>query len=502
MTNPFDNLNGQAFLNEGRTWLGAQEAEEQSRPLTVYELTRELKRLLEEAFRFVYVEGEVSNFKRHTSGHLYFTLKDEEDRASINCVMWKTDAVRLRSLPKDGDKVEVRGRITVYEPRGQYQIVVNEIRPAGLGRLFLEFQRLKEKLEREGLFAPERKRPLPPFPRAIGVVTSQTGAAIRDILKVLGRRAPQIPVFIYPVRVQGAEAAREIAHGIQRMNELALADVLIVGRGGGSLEDLWAFNEEVVARAIAASSIPVISAVGHEVDFTIADFVADVRAPTPSAAAEIVAKSSGELLEQISALRRRLVHTIDRRLAPLREVRHLRQRMVGAVQRRCTRLETALQLRARIIQSVRSRVSDYRSAITRFSDLLRLKPPMSIVNETRQRLDDLVERAAAAFSERLARAKHCAELLSARLKALDPTSILARGYSITYDAATHQILRRADDTAPGRVVRVVLHQGELRANVVATTGAQDCGGQHSSAPSAPQPELPLFTPDDVRGTQQ
>jgi len=251
MSNPFDNLHGPTFLNDGHAWLAHQEADEQSRPLTVYELTRQIKRLLEETFRFVYVEGEVSNFKRHTSGHLYFTLKDEDDRASINCVMWKTDALHLQSLPKDGEKVELRGRIAVYEPRGQYQIVVSEIRPAGIGRLFLEFQRLKEKLEREGLFAAERKRPIPPFPRAIGVVTSQTGAAIRDILKVLGRRAPQIPVFIYPVRVQGAEAAQEIAHAIWRMNELALADVLIVGRGGGLLEDLWAFNEEVVARALS-----------------------------------------------------------------------------------------------------------------------------------------------------------------------------------------------------------------------------------------------------------
>jgi exodeoxyribonuclease VII large subunit len=236
------------------------------------------------------------------------------------------------------------------------------------------------------------------------------------------------------------------------------------------------------------------------VDFTIADFVADLRAPTPSAAAEIVAKSSSELLEQISALRRRLIHTIERRLAPLREVRHLRQRILAAVQRRYARLETALHLRARLVQSMRSRLSAYQSAITRFSDLLRLQQPMLIVNERRQRLDDLVERAAAAIGKHLAEAKHCSELLSARLKALDPTSILARGYSITYDVATQQILRRADDTEPGRLVRVVLYQGELRANVVATTGVQDCGAHGFSFPSAPQPELPLFMPDDERGT--
>jgi len=261
--------------------------------LTVSELTRRLQGLLETEFVDVWVEGEVSNLKRAASGHMYFSLKDAG--AQIRAVVWKTDARLLRFEPKDGMHVLARGSLRVYPPRGDYQVSVQVLEPLGKGSLAQAFEELKERLEKEGLFAPGRKRPLPLLPRRIAVVTSPTGAVIRDILRVLHRRHPTLEVLVYPVRVQGEGAAGEIARAISALNRLGGLDVVILARGGGTLEDLWAFNEESVARAIVASRIPTLSAVGHETDVTIADFVADVRAPTPSAAAELVVQPREEL---------------------------------------------------------------------------------------------------------------------------------------------------------------------------------------------------------------
>src|SRR3990172_9779705 len=263
--------------------------------LTVSELTRMIKGSLEESFPHVWLQGEISNFKRHTSGHLYFTLKDEG--AQISGVMWRSRAENLLFSPEDGMEVQARGAITVYPPRGNYQIDVVRMLPVGIGELQLAFEQLKRKLEAEGLFDPAKKKPIPEFPHAIGVITSPTGAALQDIRSVLERRQPSVEVVVLPVRVQGPGAAEEIAVAIREMNQYGDIDVLIIGRGGGSLEDLWAFNEEVVARAIYQSSIPVISAVGHEIDFSISDFVADLRAPTPSAAAEIAVRDRSEILD-------------------------------------------------------------------------------------------------------------------------------------------------------------------------------------------------------------
>jgi exodeoxyribonuclease VII large subunit len=364
--------------------------------------------------------------------------------ATVNCVMWASDANRLERPPREGETVEVRGKVTVYEPRGQYQLVVTSLRPAGIGKLFAAFQELKERLQKEGLFEEERKKPIPAFPRTVGVVTSSTGAAIQDILKVLGRRAPHIRVLIYPVRVQGGTAAPEIARAVGRMNALGTADVLIVGRGGGSLEDLWAFNEEVVARAIAVSRIPVISAVGHEVDFTISDFVADLRAPTPSAAAELVVRSSGDMLREIS---------------------HFRSRLAAALARKAEFLRDAAHLRVRLISAFRPRIGLLRSHIHRFETAFARNRPLQRVNELRQRMDDYYGRLGRALSDRLREARHRVERLSAQLGALDPRAVLSRGYSITLDSASGRVIRAARETRPGQELRILLHEGEVKANV-------------------------------------
>src|ERR1700732_2013337 len=283
----------------------------------VSELTAGIRELLERAFTDVWVEGEVSNFRPAQSGHLYFTLKDA--RAQVRCVCFRDQACRLKFHPEDGLQVTVRGSISVYEPRGEYQIYVTNIEPVGLGALQLAFEQLKKKLSEEGLFDEARKKPLPALPRCIGVVTSPIGAAIRDILRVLKRRFPNVHVQLYPVKVQGEGAASEIVQALRYFNRVKTVDVLILARGGGSLEDLWAFNEEVVARAIFASEIAVISGVGHETDFTIADFVADLRAPTPSAAAEIVVRSRVEFERNIADHQR---HIVQRMRYLISEWRH------------------------------------------------------------------------------------------------------------------------------------------------------------------------------------
>ena len=286
------------------------------RALTVSELTERIQGVLETEFVDVWVEGEISNLKLATSGHWYFSLKDEQ--AQIRAVVWKTDARLIRFRPQDGMKVLARGAVRVYAPRGDYQVSVQVLEPLGKGSLQQAFEELKERLEKEGLFDPARKRPLPMLPRRIGVVTSPTGAVLRDILRVLRSRYANLEVLVYPALVQGESAAAEIAQGIRALNRIGGLDVIVLARGGGSLEDLWAFNEEVVARAIAASRIPTISAVGHETDFTIADFVADLRAPTPSAAAERVVQAKEELQARVAALEGRRDAALRLRLARVR----------------------------------------------------------------------------------------------------------------------------------------------------------------------------------------
>jgi exodeoxyribonuclease VII large subunit len=279
---------------------------------TVSGITAEIRELIEGTFPPVWVEGEISNFNLHSSGHMYFSLKDEG--ASLRCVFFRQNNFRLRFKPENGMKVLAFGELTVYEPSGQYQLKIAELRPVGIGELQLAFEQLKARLQAEGLFDQERKRPIPSFPAVVAVVTSPTGAAVRDIISVISRRCPPVRIVIYPVRVQGEGAAAEIAGGIRAIGQWGGADVVITGRGGGSIEDLWAFNEEVVARAIAECPVPVISAVGHETDFTIADFVADLRAPTPSAAAEFAVPEAAELLARLKELANRLLRSQQNRL--------------------------------------------------------------------------------------------------------------------------------------------------------------------------------------------
>ena len=380
--------------------------------VSVSELNKRVRALLENQFEVIWVSGELSNVKFATSGHWYFCLKDSA--ASIDCAMFRTRAQFLDFRPENGMQVEVRARVTLYEPRGSYQLVVEEIRKAGLGALYEAFEKLKAKLSAEGLFETARKRALPPFPRAIGIVTSPQAAGLRDVLATLRRRAPATPVILYPARVQGEAAAAQIARAIQVANTRAECDVLIVGRGGGSLEDLWAFNEEVVARAIFASLLPVVSGVGHETDFTIADFVADVRAPTPTAAAVAASPDCEALGEAVATLRRRMARDARR-----------------AVETRQQRLDAL----ARRLLTPAERLARDRERLGQFARRLRRALP-DLAGERRelgrfsQRLGSAALRAAENRRRRL-------DALRTALGHLDPTQVLARGYSIVRDASGH-----------------------------------------------------------------
>lgn len=391
---------------------------------SVSDLNRLVREAVERHIGSVWVAGEISNYRSPGSGHLYFTLKDEDSQ--ISAVMWRTSAAGLRFRLKEGLAVIAQGELTVYEPRGQYQIVIRRMDPLGVGALQLAFLQLKEKLEKEGLFDPLRKRPLPFFPRTIAVVTSPTGAAIQDILRVLGRRCCISRFIVHPVRVQGAEAAGEIAEAIRTINQMGEAEVMIVGRGGGSIEDLWPFNEEIVARAIAASEIPVISAVGHETDFTIADFVADARALTPTDAAHMVVPDVHELLESLLGLRDRLAQSLINRVASARET-------LGAMQR-------ALAPR-------------------RFLDSLRVRE---------QRVDDLCQQLVREWRHRVELSQGRLQGLSSRLESLSPLAVLNRGYSVTQREADGSVVRDALTVRPGESLRTRLGSGTVISRVEST----------------------------------
>jgi len=386
-------------------------------PLTVSAITALIKRSLEESFADVWVVGEVSNLTRAASGHVYLTLKD--DGAEIGAVMWRQTAQRIPFELEDGQEVVAHGRIAVYERRGRYQITVSSIQPKGIGALQLAFLQMKEKLEKEGLFDPARKRPLPFLASTIAVVTSPTGAAVHDILTMIVGRLPGAHVLVYPVSVQGDKAAGEIAGAIRDLNQRGGIDVMIVGRGGGSLEDLWPFNEEAVARAIVASEIPVISAVGHEVDVSISDLAADARALTPTQAGEMVVPSKEALDEKLAACTARLS-----------------QSLVGAVSRAKERLRT-------ITESYAIRI------------------PMERVRQLQQRLDELGERVPSAAKREMVRFRERLARDTERLENLSPRNVLGRGYSITTLAGDEGPLRSAADVPPGSRLRTILHDGEL-----------------------------------------
>jgi exodeoxyribonuclease VII large subunit len=479
----------------------------------VCELTLRLRDVLEEEFPDVWVEGEISNFRAAQSGHLYFTLKDE--KAQIRCVCFRDQVRGLRFRPEDGLKVTVRGGVSVYESRGEYQIYVSHVEPVGLGALQLAFEQLKKKLEEEGLFDAERKKSLPVMPRRIGIVSSPQGAAIRDIVRVLLRRFPNLHVTLFPVKVQGEGAAEEIVRAIRHFNRAAMVDVMIVARGGGSFEDLWAFNEEIVARAIAASEIPIITGVGHETDTTIADFAADMRAPTPSAAAEIVVRTRAEFEKHIADCTRELVQHMryffsERRHAvrdlathrafrqPGEIVRRQRQRVddltaslakdlsrrIEGVRRRVhvssTRM-ASFDLAGRVA-ALRSRVERRHGELgaaleralmrrRRRYDAAQLKLASANLRARVSLLRRGLERRTSEFAAHVRRyfsgTRRKLEAATVRLEERSPFQLLERGYAIAYDA-NGKVLRSVEQVAEGDAIRVRLARGEIDARVRTT----------------------------------
>jgi exodeoxyribonuclease VII large subunit len=432
---------------------------------SVSELSRRLAATLEERFPTVWVEGEISNFKVYGSGHAYFTLKDEG--AQLRAVLFRNRVRRIRFEPADGLHVLAFGAIEIYAQRGEYQLVVELLEPRGLGALQLAFEQLKERLGRDGLFDPARKRALPRFPRKIGIVTSPSGAALHDMLRVIGRRFGEIHVVVAPARVQGEGAAAEVAQGIRELNALGGVDVIIVGRGGGSLEDLWAFNDEMLARTIVASKIPVISAVGHEVDYTIADFVADVRAATPSQAAELVVREKQAVAESVGALQRRLVRAMSRRLEAQRDrLEAVRERRVLTDPHRPLRELTRRldEAAARLLRGARSSLRHAAHRVELATRDLKARNPVARTRQDRRRLDDLAGRLDRALTRGLDRRRHRLVGVAGRLDSLSPLAVLGRGYSLTL-TASGQIVRSVRQVAVGDEVGVMLHEGSLAARV-------------------------------------
>lgn len=440
---------------------------EYPRIYSVTDLTRMIKSHLEREFPLVWVSGEVSNLRLPHSGHCYFTLKDHASQ--VRAVIFRSDLQALRHKPGDAQKLICRGQLTVYEPRGEYQLIVTYCEPLGLGALAQAFEELKNRLAAEGLFEASRKQPLPFLPRRVGVVTSPSGAAIHDFLQILHRRFPGIQVLIHPVRVQGAGAAEEIAAAIETFNTLDEVEVLVVTRGGGSLEDLWAFNEESVARAIFASKIPVVSAVGHEIDFTIADFVADLRAPTPSAAAELLVPPQAELRQRLHRLQTALQQNFLSLLGQSRERLRLLSARLGDPRRRVADLR--LRLDDQLEQLLR-RWEARRQAAGANVKLAAAR--LSLLNVRRQGEQQriLLQQRAQELSKVFARRQSDRRLalahLEARLQNLNPNAILARGYAIASTWPELVFLRTSQQTTPGAKIYVRLHHGALHCQVTAT----------------------------------
>lgn len=441
---------------------------DQARILTVKDLNRYIRLKMEgdTMLSDVWIRGEISNFTHHSSGHMYFTLKDEGSR--IRAIMFATHNRRLPFIPKEGSRVIARGNVSVYERDGQYQFYAVQMQPDGIGSLYLAYEQLKKKLEDEGLFAADRKRPLPKYPRTIGVITSPTGAAVRDIMITIRRRYPQAQAVLYPVLVQGKGAAPSIVKAIRTMNELGEADVLIVGRGGGSLEELWAFNEEMVARAIFESRIPVISAVGHETDFTIADFVADLRAATPTAAAELAVPSSAELSAQLAQRRRQLGQALQQRLKTSRERLAALQRSPVLVYPRRYMLQHAERLDMLSLQlqrTMKSKLSLHQQRqLSLKQGLIRFNPRTQLESAAQRRevsTRQLVSSMQSLMKEKTSRLQSDIR----HLDALSPLKIMSRGYSLVYDEQEKHLVKSLDDVQLGDLVHVRLSDGQLQCQV-------------------------------------
>jgi exodeoxyribonuclease VII large subunit len=439
--------------------------------LTVSRLTALIRETLEENFEQVWVQGEVSNLSLPSSGHIYFTLKDSG--AQLRCVMFKGAAKNMKFRLQDGMGLIVRGRISVYDQRGEYQIIAEYMEPQGVGALQMAFVQLKERLAKEGLFDEAHKRPMPPFPRRLGVITSSSGAAIHDILNILKRRFASLEILLYPVRVQGEGAAEEIARALDDMNRLKLADVMIVGRGGGSLEDLWAFNEECLARALFRSRIPVISAVGHETDWTICDFAADLRAPTPSAAAELVIASTDELRGRVENLGHRLrltmenrLKALEARLQSLRKALHDPSTMLGHQAQRVDDLSERLDL------ALHHTVIRRREQFNRLQGVLAHHNPATRAEGLRQRVKLLSAEAERLLMLKLEGLKQTFGGNAARLEVLSPLSTLSRGYSVTTRVADERVVTDSARLKTDDLLRVIFHRGGAECRVVSVEAAK------------------------------
>ncbi|MCC1497293.1 exodeoxyribonuclease VII large subunit [Alcanivorax sp. 1008] len=437
-------------------------APDERRIWTVSRLNLEAQGLLEGGFPLLWIEAELSNLSRPASGHLYFSLKD--DRAQVSGAMFRNRAQLLRFTPRDGMQVLVRARVTLYVPRGNYQLVIEHMEEAGEGRLRREFEQLREKLRAEGLFDDSRKRTLPAFPRQIGVITSATGAALRDILQVLKRRAPQLPVLIYPAAVQGKDAPGQLIAALALANRRQDCDVLIMARGGGSLEDLWAFNDEQLAREVAASSIPVVSAVGHEVDVGLTDYVADLRAPTPSAAAELVSPDLETLGQRVATLGRRLAVHMQHHLQ--RE-----QQRLGWLEKRLGRPEQRLQqvaqqideLEARLRRHLQQRLALPAQRLDQLKRRLHGRDPRVLLSLSETRLTGLAKRLALPLPRQVRDRQRDLRQLSNRLNSVSPLAVLGRGYSITFHEG--QALHSVAGLQAGHTIQTRLRDGEVLSTV-------------------------------------
>ncbi|WP_421277554.1 exodeoxyribonuclease VII large subunit [Aeromonas veronii] len=432
---------------------------------TVTRLNSAVRMILEQDLGLVWLTGELSNLAMPSSGHWYFSLKDLG--AQVRCAMFKGNNRRVAFRPQDGMQVLVQARVSLYEPRGDYQLIIESMQPAGDGVLALRFEELKRRLGAEGLFDESRKRPLPREPQAVGLITSATGAALHDMLTVLKRRAPDLPVFIYPTQVQGSAAISQIVAAIAKANQRAEVDVLIVGRGGGSLEDLWCFNEEAVARAIAHSAIPVVSAVGHEVDVTISDFAADLRAPTPSAAAELVAPDNQARIQRIAHLKQRLLQAMSRQQTTARHDFILLQKRLDhqdpkrRLEQQSQRLD---ELSARLQQLLRQRLHQGERRLTNLELRLQGKSPERLLAAGKRRHQLAEERLHALIAKRQDLARHRLAMLTARLDGVSPLATLGRGYSITR-TVRGEVISRADQVNSGEPLITTLAQGSLQVRV-------------------------------------
>ncbi|PSV23217.1 exodeoxyribonuclease VII large subunit [Photobacterium leiognathi subsp. mandapamensis] len=437
-----------------------------SRIYTVSSLNAQVRLILENEMGVVWLIGELSNFSMPVSGHWYFTLKDA--RAQVKCAMFKGSNRHVTFKPGNGNQVLVKARLSLYEPRGDYQLIIESMQPEGDGRLQQQFEQLKMSLAAEGLFAQSLKKPLPEQPKRVGIITSKTGAALHDILHVLQRRDPSLPIVIYPTMVQGEGAAISIAQAIGRANTRQECDVLIVGRGGGSLEDLWAFNEEIVARTIAASQIPIVSAVGHEVDVTIADFVADFRAPTPSAAAELISRDMTHQTQLLDRKRQQLRHAITTYLSQsLRQTTQLQHRL----ERQHPQLRLNLQqqhldeISQRLTQAMAKKLQNHQQHIEHNNYKLSLYSPALLVKNAQRNLERSEQRLYDALDRKLLNVRHKLSVAAEKLETVSPLATLARGYSITRNEQG-DVIRKASQVKTGDTLITTVTDGEIHSSVI------------------------------------